>query len=106
MRVKHSWVLALLLSGCQLTQPTDSGEAVSPETNNPTVKQTEPSAQPAKPIVKSEPVVTPQTQQDVWKRIAMQLEMPILIALGFYSNNTILALAYTKKNMANNTADY
>ncbi|WCP66469.1 LysM peptidoglycan-binding domain-containing protein [Vibrio tubiashii] len=77
MRVKHSWVLALLLSGCQLTQPTDSGEAVSPETNNPTVKQTEPSAQPAKPIVKSEPVVTPQTQQDVWKRIAMQLEMPI-----------------------------
>ena len=77
MRVKHSWVLALLLSGCQLTQPTDSGEAVSPETNNPTVKQTEPNAQPAKPIVKSEPVVTPQTQQDVWKRIAMQLEMPI-----------------------------
>ncbi|MEZ8101525.1 lytic transglycosylase [Vibrio bivalvicida] len=77
MRLKHSWVLALLLSGCQLTQPTDSGEAVSPEANNPTIKQTEPSAQSAKPIVKTEPVVTPQTQQDVWQRIAMQLEMPI-----------------------------
>lgn len=77
MRVKHSWVLALLLTGCQLTQPTDSGEAVAPETNNPTTKQTEPVAQPEKPVVKVEPVVTPQTQQDVWQRIAMQLDMPI-----------------------------
>ncbi|KJY82329.1 murein transglycosylase [Vibrio galatheae] len=77
MRVKHSWVLALILSGCQLTQPTDSGEAVSPETNTSTIKQTEPSARPAKPSVKPEPTVTPETQQDVWQRIAMQLEMPI-----------------------------
>ncbi|MEF1288524.1 LysM peptidoglycan-binding domain-containing protein [Vibrio sp. M260118] len=77
MRVKHSWVLALLLSGCQLTQPTESEDAVSSETNNPSIEQSEPSAQPAKPIVNPEPVVTPQTQQDVWKRIAMQLEMPV-----------------------------
>lgn len=77
MRVKHSWVLALLLAGCQLTQPTDSGEAVSPDTNNPTVKKAEPVAKVKKPVVKAEPVVTPQTQQDVWQRIAMQLEMPI-----------------------------
>lgn len=77
MRVKHSWVLALLLAGCQLTQPTDSGEAVSPDTNNPTITPTEPVAQPEKPVVKVEPVVTPQTQQDVWQRIAMQLDMPI-----------------------------
>ena len=82
MQVKHSWVLALLLSGCQLTQPTDSGEAVSSDKNNPQqVAQTEPIAQPAKPVTQPDPVVkpqvTPETQEDVWQRIAMQLEMPI-----------------------------
>lgn len=77
MRVKHSWVIALLLTGCQLTQPRDSEEVVSSETNHPTTEQSEPVAQPAKPVVKPEPVVTPQTQEDVWQRIAMQLEMPI-----------------------------
>ncbi|RTZ16130.1 LysM peptidoglycan-binding domain-containing protein [Vibrio aquaticus] len=78
MRVKHSWVLALVLSGCQLTQPTDSGEAVSPDTNQPeTIEPAEPTAQPAKPVEKPQPVVTPQSQEDVWQRIAMQLEMPI-----------------------------
>lgn len=78
MRLTHSWVLALLLTGCQLTQPTDSSETSSPETNNPpAVKKAEPTAQPAKPVSKPKPVVTPQSQEDVWQRIAMQLDMPI-----------------------------
>ncbi|WP_159738127.1 lytic transglycosylase [Vibrio atypicus] len=78
MRVTHSWVLALFLAGCQLTQPTDTGESSSPDTNNPpAVVKTEPTVQPTKPVTKPLPVVTPQSQQDVWQRIAMQLEMPI-----------------------------
>lgn len=82
MRIQHSWVLALLLVGCQTTQPKDSGEAVTPETTNlPQAEQLETTAHSAKPLAeaveKSEPIVTPQSQQDVWQRIAMQLEMPI-----------------------------
>lgn len=78
MRLKHSWVLALLLTGCQLTQPSDSGEQSSSETNRPpTVNKTEPTAQTSTPISNPKPVVTPQSQEDVWQRIAMQLEMPI-----------------------------
>lgn len=78
MRVKHSWVLALLLTGCQLTQPTDTGEAVTPDTNQPTtIKPSESSTQTAKPAVKPMPKVTPQTQQDVWQRIAMQMRLPV-----------------------------
>ncbi|UUM29953.1 lytic transglycosylase [Vibrio japonicus] len=74
MRVTYSWVLALLLAGCQLTQPTDSGENASSATNNtPAVDQTESSQHNANP----QPVETPQSQEDVWQRIAMQLEMPI-----------------------------
>lgn len=86
MRLKHSWVLALLLTGCQLTQPSDSGENPSPETeNSPAVTKTEdpatmkiePIAQPSKPTAKPKPVATPQSQEDVWQRIAMQLKMPV-----------------------------
>lgn len=75
MRVTYSWVLALLLAGCQLTQPTDSGEKASSATNNPPiVDQTESSSQRN---ANTQPVETPQSQEDVWQRIAMQLEMPI-----------------------------
>lgn len=78
MRVQHSWVLALLLAGCQLTQPTETGEAVTPDTNQPTsTHPVKPQAQVVKPVAKPRPEVTPQTQQDVWQRIAMQLELPI-----------------------------
>lgn len=78
MRVKHSWVLALLLTGCQLTQPTETGEAVTPETNQPTIiKPSESSTQTVKPVAKPIPEVTPQTQQDVWQRIAMQMRLPV-----------------------------
>ncbi|UPQ88572.1 lytic transglycosylase [Vibrio sinaloensis] len=78
MRVQHSWVLALLLAGCQLTQPTETGEAVTPDTNQPTsTHPIKPQTEVVKPVAKPHPKVTPQTQQDVWQRIAMQLELPI-----------------------------
>lgn len=80
MRFIYSWVLVLFLAGCQLTQPIDSSETKSPETSNPpTVVKTEPTVVPSKPVIKlkPKPVVTPQSQEDVWQRIAMQLKMPI-----------------------------
>lgn len=80
MRVQYSWVLALALTGCQLTQQdpstTQNSETNTPSTESSSIaKVSKPSASTAqsKPV----PVVTPQTQEDVWQRIAMQLEMPI-----------------------------
>ncbi|OEE38438.1 lytic transglycosylase [Vibrio genomosp. F10 str. ZF-129] len=87
MRVKYSWVLALLLTGCQLTQPPESSSTTGEyETSQPTqdvahlptstgdnqgeLKATAPKL---KPIAE----VTPQTQQDIWHRIGMQLQMEV-----------------------------
>ncbi|HHF3265950.1 lytic transglycosylase [Vibrio alginolyticus] len=84
MRLKYTWALALLLSGCQLTQ---SGSTSStPETNKSeqTAKQNAVKAQPgnksslAKKSANDAPkVLSPQEQEDVWQRIAMQLDMDI-----------------------------
>ncbi|BDR17420.1 LysM peptidoglycan-binding domain-containing protein [Vibrio sp. STUT-A16] len=84
MRLKYTWALALLLSGCQLTQ-SDSTSS-TPETNKSeqTAKQNAAKAQPgntsslAKKSANDAPkVLSPQEQEDVWQRIAMQLEMDI-----------------------------
>ncbi|MCL9782153.1 LysM peptidoglycan-binding domain-containing protein [Vibrio sp. S4M6] len=88
MRVKYSWVLAILLSGCQLTQSTDKN--LPEQTNNPSssVKDTQPSSSSAYSSSHSrseehsrhEHVVsedTPQSQKDVWHRIGMQLHMKV-----------------------------
>ncbi|MCQ9050536.1 lytic transglycosylase [Vibrio diabolicus] len=84
MRLKYTWALALLLSGCQLTQ-SDSTSS-TPETNKSeqTAKQNAAKAQPgntsslAKKSANDTPkVLSPQEQEDVWQRIAMQLEMDI-----------------------------
>lgn len=81
MRLKHSWALALLLTGCQLTQSDHTGEGESPDTNTPNtaLQHTSVAAKPATKTkaTKPAPVVTPESQEDVWQRIAMQLEMPI-----------------------------
>jgi len=81
MRAKYSWVLALALSGCQLTQP-DTTSTQEVDTNTPPASSTSSEAKAndtAVAVTQPEPVpvVTPQSQQDVWQRIAMQLEMPI-----------------------------
>ncbi|EPP2128697.1 LysM peptidoglycan-binding domain-containing protein [Vibrio alginolyticus] len=84
MRLKYTWALALLLSGCQLTQ-SDSTSS-TPETNKSeqTAKQNAVKAQPgnksslAKKSANDAPkVLSPQEQEDVWQRIAMQLDMDI-----------------------------
>ena len=81
MRVKYSWALVLLLSGCQLTQSENPDQASEQTNTSPTkeVSQANVSSEAAaKEDQKVEaPVVTPQTQEDVWKRIAMQLEMEV-----------------------------
>ncbi|CAH0524964.1 LysM peptidoglycan-binding domain-containing protein [Vibrio hippocampi] len=88
MHKKHSWALALLLAGCQLTQPESSSTTTEP-TNSPaeTVSTTPPVSAPSdtaeikddktQSAIKEVKKTTPQDQEDVWQRIAMQLEMQI-----------------------------
>ena len=67
MRVKYSWALVLLLSGCQLTQSENPDQA-SEQTNTPPtqVSQENDSPEATKEEQKDEaPVVTPQAQEDV-----------------------------------------
>ncbi|EGR0206104.1 lytic transglycosylase [Vibrio vulnificus] len=84
MRFKFSWVFALLLlSGCQSLQ-TESNTSATPETNasqakssQQTAKKVKSSDKTLKNIAPEQPVVTPQTQEDVWQRIAMQLSLEV-----------------------------
>ncbi|MCJ2377735.1 LysM peptidoglycan-binding domain-containing protein [Vibrio sp. ZSDZ34] len=80
MYKKYSWALALLLSGCQLTstepESTSSEQTNTPtETQQPTTTVTIEEPQPVPVVVEEPKVVTPQEQEDVWQRIAMQLHM-------------------------------
>lgn len=84
MRFKFSWVFALLLlSGCQSLQ-TESNTSAAPETNASQAKSSQQTAKKVKPsdktlenVAPEQPVVTPQTQEDVWQRIAMQLSLEV-----------------------------
>ncbi|HAS6187438.1 TPA: LysM peptidoglycan-binding domain-containing protein [Vibrio vulnificus] len=84
MRFKFSWVFALLLlSGCQSLQ-TESNTSAAPETNASQAKSSQQAAKKVKPsdktlenVAPEQPVVTPQTQEDVWQRIAMQLSLDV-----------------------------
>ncbi|MGF1749773.1 LysM peptidoglycan-binding domain-containing protein [Vibrio cionasavignyae] len=77
MHKKISWALALLLAGCQMTQPDSSSTTTEP-TNSPseTAKTTTTKPASVEPAVAEPKTLTPQQQEDVWKRIAMQLKMP------------------------------
>ncbi|WP_322802967.1 LysM peptidoglycan-binding domain-containing protein [Vibrio alfacsensis] len=85
MRLKYSLALVLLLSGCQLTQP-DTTNSPTQETNKSEQIAKQDNAQAdssKKPLAKKEAVkatpkvIAPQDQEDVWQRIAMQLDMDI-----------------------------
>lgn len=75
MRVQFSWVIALLLAGCQATQPLSQDSSPNQDKNTAS-QMTVPPAQEPHPKPAPE-VVTPQDQDDVWQRIAMQLSLPI-----------------------------
>ena len=81
MRVHFTWVVALLLSGCQTMSPENQS---SSETNgDPTTSQTEThTAKSSTPQTQVKPVKkprkqTPQKQTDLWKRIGMQMKLPV-----------------------------
>ncbi|SJL82261.1 lytic transglycosylase [Vibrio palustris] len=81
MRVHFTWVVALLLSGCQTMSPENQS---SSETNgDPTTSQTEThTAKSSTPQTQVKPVKkprkqTPQEQTDLWKRIGMQMKLPV-----------------------------
>ncbi|SKA54136.1 LysM peptidoglycan-binding domain-containing protein [Enterovibrio nigricans] len=79
MKFRFVLVGSMFLAGCQLT----GQENVASTTNTPEVPEETLTqiaiAEPQQPAIEDVvvPVITPQTQEDVWKRIAMQLEMPI-----------------------------
>ncbi|MFH4621617.1 lytic transglycosylase [Vibrio furnissii] len=77
MRVQFSWVIALLLAGCQLTQPLSQNTSETNEENTPASQVTPPTKPKKTPVVVAPKVLTPQEQDDVWQRIAMQLQLPI-----------------------------
>ncbi|KXF81221.1 lytic transglycosylase [Enterovibrio coralii] len=69
----------MFLAGCQLTgQENVATPTNTPETPEETLAQVA-VAEPQQPVVEEVvvPVITPQTQEDVWKRIAMQMDMPV-----------------------------
>ena len=75
MQVKHSWILALLLTGCQLTQQTENKESPSKNTETPSELTSNHATRNLNNEVKA--VVSPQSQEDLWQRIAMQLTFSI-----------------------------
>ncbi len=80
MRVQTSCLLAFLLAGCQLNQTAEPTKPDEVDVNKPQQVVEQPTASsetaPQEPVVE-EKVITPQDQEDVWQRIAMQLEMNI-----------------------------
>ncbi|WP_026012904.1 transglycosylase SLT domain-containing protein, partial [Vibrio breoganii] len=85
MRLKYSWILALLLAGCQAPQqPTDKDVSeLPPTTEESQAEQTQPidgsTDAETLPVEETEkvPELTAQQQDDLWKRIGMQLELPV-----------------------------
>jgi membrane-bound lytic murein transglycosylase D len=84
MKLKYSWALALLLAGCQAPPPPDAEDPSSkPITDESSQITTPPPTEPVEVVAEPEEVVeiekplTAQQQQDLWKRIGMQLELPV-----------------------------
>ena len=88
MRAKYSWVLALLLSGCQLTQSSDQTIDQTDTTNTPSHSKKIASENHDAPVSvvhenraplarTAAPRITPQSQKDVWHRIGMQLHLRV-----------------------------
>lgn len=78
MKLKFHWIGLALLAGCQTAPSTENTQPETPLSGKtPTVitpSKTDTTPTEVTPI---EPAPTPQEQEDVWQRIAMQLDMPI-----------------------------
>lgn len=90
MRTLFSWVVILLLAGCQTTQQNntstqdaDTSNAISitnqpdNESSSDIIADKDNDASDAKSASPKQPVATPWEQDDVWQRIAMQLYLPV-----------------------------
>ncbi|WP_105903495.1 LysM peptidoglycan-binding domain-containing protein [Vibrio gangliei] len=78
MNSKYIWATALLLVGCQ-TVPTNTDQQTDAKDKaNQTVSVDSGKTQKVKaPVVKKPVQLTPQQQEDLWKRISMQFKLPI-----------------------------
>lgn len=78
MKLKFHWIGLALLAGCQTAPSTENTQPETPLSGKtPTVitpSKTDTTPTEVTPI---EPAPTPQEQEDIWQRIAMQLDMPI-----------------------------
>ena len=73
MNSKYIWAMALLLVGCQSVPTSTDQQTDAPEKASQTVmveSSTSAKKQPPKQL-------TPQEQQNLWKRISMQFKLPI-----------------------------
>lgn len=79
MRVQFSWAIALLLAGCQLAEPKNNLRVDTEQEAVPPTQVISETQQPTLEIEQSEPPksLTPQEQDNVWQRIAMQLALPV-----------------------------
>lgn len=83
MKLKYSWILALLLAGCQTSQDPDTKESSErpPRTEESPQQVTPPPSKAAEvtaePEIEVKQPLTAQQQADLWKRIGMQLELPV-----------------------------
>ncbi|WP_417879287.1 LysM peptidoglycan-binding domain-containing protein [Vibrio sp.] len=73
MNSKYIWAIALLLVGCQSVPTSTVQQIDEPEQASQTV-MVEPSTPEKKQLQKQ---LTPQEQQNLWKRISMQFKLPI-----------------------------
>lgn len=75
MRLKHSWIFSLLLTGCQLTQQTENQQSSSQSINH--LSEQVPSQMTKKLNNDIQSPVSPQSQEDLWQRIALQLQLSV-----------------------------
>ncbi|GLT17264.1 lytic transglycosylase [Vibrio zhanjiangensis] len=75
MRLKHSWIFSLLLTGCQLTQQTENQQSSSQSINH--LSEQVPSQMTKKLNNDIQPPASPQSQEDLWQRIALQLQLSV-----------------------------
>ncbi|MDD1784129.1 LysM peptidoglycan-binding domain-containing protein [Enterovibrio sp. ZSDZ35] len=79
MKFRFVLVGSMFLAGCQLTgQENVASTTNTPDAPEETLTQVAVTS-PQQPVIEEVvvPVITPQTQEDVWERIAMQMQMPI-----------------------------
>lgn len=84
MRLKHSWVVALFLVGCQTTPTEETAQTSvptnqntsSPKQNSKRLYERSPTTART-PIKAQPPTLSAQEQADLWDRITMQFRLPI-----------------------------